>query len=168
MRPVECEGNDLILRIQISIYQCENRHISPHLQRFGATTAQQKCTKKWLLWRRSRVFLAQVGFWGKDLRQEYPTPAPKGEERGGRDSAALRLRHLGAARGGPGNPFGIMQPSVLRTSCLFSLSVVRGASSPSAGQQKQPAACAAGCMVPKGLRRGRDSNSWYGMTRTSV
>ena len=45
IRPVECEGNDLILRIQISIYQCENRHISPHLQRFGATTAQQKCAK---------------------------------------------------------------------------------------------------------------------------
>ena len=34
-------------------------------------------------------------------------------------------RYLDAARGGPGNPFGIMQPSVLRTSCLFSLSVVR-------------------------------------------
>ena len=44
----------------------------------------------------------------------------------------LRTRFRGAAlaaslaaRGGPGNPFGIMQPSVLRTSCLFSLSVVR-------------------------------------------
>ena len=30
---------------------------------------------------------------------------------------------------------------------------------------KQPGACALGCCW---LRRGRDSNSWYGMTRTSV
>ena len=81
----------------------------------------------------------------------------KGRCEDGRDSAALRLRHLEAARGGPGNPFGIMQPSVLRTSWQFPPpSPGRKQASAGAGQQKQPAACAAGCMVPKGLRRGRD------------
>ena len=67
---------------------------------------------------------------------------------------------LAASRGRPrgsGQPFGAMQPSVLRTSSLFPLSDVGQASLPVAVQQKQPAACAAGCIVPKGLRRGRDS-----------
>jgi hypothetical protein len=70
IRPVECEGNDLILRIQ----------------------------------------------------------------RGGRDSAALRLRHLGAARGGPGNPFD-SQPPGLTALVAVSVHAVRGASSPSVAHE---------------------------------
>ena len=52
-------------------------------------------------------------YWEERMTSEDETPPA-----GGR-------RYLDAARGGPGNPLGIMQPSVLRTSCLFSLSVVR-------------------------------------------
>ena len=87
-------------------------------------------------------------------------------ERTMRGWTRFRGAALAASRGRPrgsGQPFGIMQPPVLRTSCLFSLSVVRGASSPFAGQPKQPAACAAGCMVPKGLRRGRDLVGGFGL-----
>ena len=66
--------------------------------------------------------------------------------------AASRCRPRGSLQ-----PFGALQPSVLRTSWLFPPpSPGRKHASAGAGQRKQPAAYAAGCMVPKGLRRGRD------------
>ena len=35
-----------VIILRILVFQCEDRHIFLHLQRFGATTVQQNCTKK--------------------------------------------------------------------------------------------------------------------------
>ena len=79
------------------------------------------------MWCRAHDLLAQVRKKGGGPR-EKPHLRQCGEERMTSEDEippAGGRRYLDAARGGPGNPLGIMQPAVLRTSCLFSLSVVR-------------------------------------------
>ena len=114
-----------VIILRILVFQCEDRHIFLHLQRFGATTDEIPRRS----WRCLRYLDALPG---GSLQGIYSDAAQHGRTAVGLSSFC---------------------------SCESKLSAEQN--------EKQPGAFALGCIFLS-LRRGRDSNSWYGMTRTSV
>ena len=56
-----------VIILRILVFQCEDRHIFLHLQRFGATTVRQNCTKKGSLVVRNDPYVGLANRWFQPL-----------------------------------------------------------------------------------------------------